>query len=154
MKLVQFRFNVFPQFLAKRFNLFLLIIIAFSALGLLLNSFSMDDDSDAKIVVINELMALNSATIADQVDVYNDWRLLFNNSETATNLSDYNLSDNDNSIIKWEFPYRTTIEGNDYLAVCADNDTFQTGLQTCFKLSYTRISNGTTATYYTDNENA
>jgi hypothetical protein len=113
---------------------FLLVIFPFIVLSFLLISCK-KDDSDKKTVVINELMPLNSTTATDQDGEYDDWIELYNNSDEAIDLSGYYLSDNDNDVTKWQFPEGTTIEGNGYLIIWADNDTLQTGLHACYKLS-------------------
>ncbi|MBK8706059.1 MAG: lamin tail domain-containing protein [Saprospiraceae bacterium] len=61
------------------------------------------DNSD---VVINELMASNSATAADNAGEFDDWIELYNKSANAINLSGYYLSDNPANLAKWEFPGR------------------------------------------------
>ncbi len=87
-------------------------------------------------VVINELMAKNEVSVADQDGAYEDWIELYNNTTAAIDLSGYYLSDD--PIInptKWKIPDGTIIEGNDYLIVWADSDTTETGLHANFKLS-------------------
>jgi hypothetical protein len=86
-------------------------------------------------VVINEIMPVNSTTIADQDGEYDDWIELFNLSYAAIDLSGYYLSDSKKEIKKWKFPHGTSIAENGYLIIWADNDTNQTGLHANFKLS-------------------
>lgn len=86
-------------------------------------------------VVINELMASNSETVADQDDQYDDWIELYNLSASEADLSGYYLSDNDNNLTRWRFPDGTVIAGNGYLIVWADSDLGQDGLHADFKLS-------------------
>ena len=88
-----------------------------------------------KGVVINEIMAANSATIADQDGEFDDWIELYNNSTSAVVLDGYYLSDNAANLTKWSFPTGTTINANDYLIIWADEDPLQTGLHADFKLS-------------------
>lgn len=89
-------------------------------------------DSD---VVINELMASNETTAADQDGEYDDWIELYNNSNVPLDLSGYFLTDNTGNLTKWEFPAGTAIEGQGYLIVWADEDGEQEGLHANFKLS-------------------
>jgi hypothetical protein len=86
-------------------------------------------------VVINELMASNSSTAADQNGEYDDWIELYNNTALPVDLSGYYLSDNPANMLKWEFPDGAVIEPNGYLIVWADEDGSQAGLHANFKLS-------------------
>ncbi len=86
-------------------------------------------------VVINEFMASNSTTAADQNGEYDDWIEFFNNDSSSVDLGGYFLSDDSTDVTQWQFPAGTVIGANDYLIVWADNDENQTGLHTNFKLS-------------------
>lgn len=86
-------------------------------------------------VVINEFMASNEATAADQNGEFDDWIELYNNSQATVDLSGWFLSDNPNNIPKWKIPDGTTIAGNGYLIVWADENGTQNGLHANFKLS-------------------
>lgn len=86
-------------------------------------------------LVINEFMASNDATVADQDGEFDDWIELYNNSGTALDLSGWYLSDNPDNLTKWEFPTGTTINANGYLIIWADEDGQQDGLHANFKLS-------------------
>jgi len=93
------------------------------------------DPIKTKFVVINELMASNSNTVNDQNGEFDDWIELFNNADTAVNLSGYYLSDSKTTPSKWKFPEGTTILPDSSLIVWADNDTLQSGLHANYKLS-------------------
>jgi hypothetical protein len=88
-------------------------------------------------VVINELMPVNSTTVADNYGEYDDWIELFNLSSSTIDLSGYYLSDNHKKPSKWQIPQGTSINGNGYLIIWADGDTTQFGLHANFKLSST-----------------
>ncbi len=90
--------------------------------------------SVASDVVLNEFMASNSTTEADQDGEYDDWVELYNNATSAVSLDGYYLTDDATDLTKWAFP-TVSIGANDYLIVWADNDTAQTGLHANFKLS-------------------
>lgn len=90
-------------------------------------------------VVINELMAANQQTIADEMGEYDDWVELYNRSNITIDLSNYILTDNDLNLEKWHFPEGTTIAPNSYLIVWADENGSQGDLHANFKLS---ASNG------------
>jgi hypothetical protein len=95
-----------------------------------------DDNPDInKSVVINEFMAVNSHTVADQDGEYDDWIELFNLSSEEIDLSGYYLTDSKNNLTKWKFPESTSIAGAGYLIIWADGDTNQVGLHTNYKLS-------------------
>lgn len=85
-------------------------------------------------VVINELMASNDATVADQDNEFDDWIELYNNTGTDISLNGYYLTDDSLDLMKWPFP-DVTIEANNYLIVWADGDLSQVGLHAGFKLS-------------------
>ena len=86
-------------------------------------------------LVINEFMASNDATAADQDGEYDDWIELYNNSASTIDLEGYFLSDDANELTKWAFPAGSFIDGNSYLIIWADNDDTQSGLHASFKLS-------------------
>lgn len=86
-------------------------------------------------VVINELMASNDVTMADQDGEFDDWIELYNNTSSSIDLSGYFLSDDALELDQWEIPSGTTIDANGYLIFWADNDDTQVGLHTNFKLS-------------------
>lgn len=86
-------------------------------------------------LVINEFMASNDATIADQDGEFDDWIELYNNGSTSIDLEGYYLSDDATDLMQWAFPAGTVIDGNSYLIVWADNDEDQSGLHSNFKLS-------------------
>jgi hypothetical protein len=89
----------------------------------------------AEDIVINELMPVNTTTIADQNGEFDDWIELFNLSDNDKDISGYYLSDNKSKVFKWHFPEGTTIPANGFLIIWADDDTTQVGLHTNYKLS-------------------
>ncbi len=86
-------------------------------------------------LVINELMASNDITIADQDGDFDDWIELYNNSSSTIDLEGYFLSDDADDLTQWAFPAGTEIEANAYLIVWADEDEDQSGLHADFKIS-------------------
>lgn len=84
-------------------------------------------------IVINEVMASNRSTAADYNGDYDDWIELYNNSGSSKSLSGYYLTDNPDSLTKWQFP-NVNIDAGEYLIVWADKDTLQYGVHTNFKL--------------------
>jgi len=86
-------------------------------------------------LVINEFMASNNETVADQDGEFDDWIELYNNGNTTIDLTGYTLSDDADELNKWTFPEGTTIDAGAYLIVWADDDEDQEGLHSSFKLS-------------------
>jgi hypothetical protein len=100
------------------------------------NSCDRDDGNNPdKTVVINEFMAVNSITAADQDGEYDDWIELYNLTNEEIDLTGYYLTDSKKNLTKWKFPSGTTITAEGYLIVWADTDTMQQGLHTNYKLS-------------------
>lgn len=89
----------------------------------------------AQSVVINEFMASNTTTIADQNGQFDDWIELYNTSNAAVNIGGWILTDNPANLTKWDFPANTFIPANGYLIVWADEDSSQVGFHANFKLS-------------------
>jgi len=85
-------------------------------------------------VVINEFMASNNQTIADQDGEFDDWIELYNNTESEISLNGFYLSDKLEEPFKWIFP-DTSIAAGGYLIIWADKDTLQEGLHCNYKLS-------------------
>jgi hypothetical protein len=86
-------------------------------------------------LVINEIMAANSFSVADQDAEYDDWVELYNGNNYSINLNGYYLSDNENEPTKWSFP-NVTIAPNDYLIIWCDTaGGTQAGLHTTYRLS-------------------
>ena len=89
----------------------------------------------ATTVVINEIMASNTATAQDQDEEYDDWIELYNTTNAAIDLSGYFISDDTEVLDKYMIPEGTTIAANGYLIIWADNDVDQVGLHANFRLS-------------------
>jgi hypothetical protein len=96
--------------------------------------YTIDIINTAGDIVINEFMADNDNTIADQDGEYDDWIELYNNTGVAVNLAGYFLSDDEDEPMQWTFP-EAVIPANGYLIIWADKDEDQDGLHTNFKLS-------------------
>ncbi|MBO6523329.1 MAG: CotH kinase family protein [Balneolaceae bacterium] len=85
-------------------------------------------------LVINELMASNSSTIADEGGAFADWLEIYNPGDIPVSLNGYYLSDNLTRKDKWAFP-DTTIAPNEYLLVWVDDDEKEGPLHASFNLS-------------------
>ncbi|RKU12265.1 hypothetical protein C6503_17680 [Candidatus Poribacteria bacterium] len=87
-------------------------------------------------VVINELMAVNTKSIADPQGQYEDWLELHNLSDNTVDLTGMYLTDKIDNLKKWEFPADTSIPAHGYLLVWLDEDgKAKAGLHANFKLS-------------------
>lgn len=92
-------------------------------------------DAGAGDLVINEFMASNDETVADQDGEFEDWVELYNNGSSSIDLEGYSLSDDGTDLMQWVFPAGTVIEANGYLTIWTDDDEDQEGLHANFKLS-------------------
>ncbi len=98
--------------------------------------FKVEADATAgNSVTINEIMATNTKTAADQDGQFDDWIELFNTSDQPADLGGWFISDNPQNFAKWIIPAGTIVPGNGYLMVWCDEDGTQTGLHANFKLS-------------------
>jgi len=68
--------------------------------------------------VINEIMAANLSTIADDDGDFSDWIEIFNRGNQSVNLAGYGLSDDYDRPFRWIFP-DVTLEPGEYLLVWA-----------------------------------
>ena len=93
-----------------------------------------NDQNTSDILVINEFMADNETTIADELDEYEDWIELYYNIPYTMSLNGYFLTDDLNNPSKWTFP-DIEISGQGYILIWADDDEEQGPMHTNFKLS-------------------
>lgn len=89
----------------------------------------------SSVLVINEFMADNETTIADEAGEYDDWIELLNIGEESIDLSGCTMSDALDQPDEWTFPAGTIIEPGEHLLVWADEDLDQGPLHADFKLS-------------------
>jgi len=90
------------------------------------------DPAQAQLV-INEFMASNARTITDDSGEYDDWIELHNPHDYPTNLSGLYLTDDFDNPTRWAFS-DTSIAGQGYLLIWADDDTARAKLHASFKL--------------------
>jgi hypothetical protein len=86
-------------------------------------------------LVVNEFMADNETTVADEAGEFEDWVEIHNTGTEAVDLSDMYLTDDLSFRDKWKFAAGTTIPAGGYLLVWCDNDVEQGLLHTTFKLA-------------------
>lgn len=82
---------------------------------------------------LNEFMASNDATLADEAGEFDDWVELYNGSSESINLSGYFLTDNLARPDKWILP-DTLLAPGGFLLIWADDDTEQGPLHAPYKL--------------------
>jgi len=99
-------------------------------------SLTIVNPNDINDIQINELLAINDLTLGDDYGEFDDWIELINHGETSVELDGYYLTDNQNQLTKWSFPFTNiTIEPDSFLIIWCDNDDEQGDLHTNFKLS-------------------
>src|SRR4051812_48674366 len=69
---------------------------------------------------INEIVAVNATTLADEDGGYSDWIELYNPDSTAVDLTGWYLTDSPANKTKWQFP-SVTLSARGYLVVFASN---------------------------------
>jgi hypothetical protein len=84
-------------------------------------------------IVINELLAINDTTIADEFGEFEDWIELYNAGPSPVNLSGFRLSDDPETPGGYALP-DVTLPSGGFLLVWADNDPTQGALHTNFSL--------------------
>lgn len=83
---------------------------------------------------INEFMASNHSTIADEKGQYDDWVELYNGEDTTINLNQFYLTDDLAKKTKWRFP-SVFIQPKKWILIWCDEDSSQGILHSNFKLS-------------------
>lgn len=86
-------------------------------------------------IVINEVMASNTSSIADEAGQFDDWIELYNTSSSSVDISNYYISDDSMNYTKFTIPAGTIMAPNSYLIIWADEDASQGPLHANFKLS-------------------
>lgn len=86
-------------------------------------------------IVINELMASNTSTLADPQGEFDDWVELLNVSNAPVSLEGMYLSDSARNVRKWEIPAGMSLAPGERLIVFLDEDGSADGLHANFKLS-------------------
>ena len=100
----------------------------------------LDNDSEAVTsdLYINEVMASNTNTIADEFGDFNDWIEIYNNASTPADLAGLSITDDVTLPAKYQFPSgsaTTVIAPGGFILVWADNTIAQGALHTNFTLS-------------------
>ena len=85
-------------------------------------------------VVINEFMASNKSTIADETGAFEDWIELYNPGRKNINLSGYYLSDDPEHLTKFKIPSKTVLNKKSFVLFWASGDVSRGNRHTNFKL--------------------
>lgn len=98
-----------------------------------------DDNNHRGGLVINEFMAINDSTIADDNSDYDDWIELYNGDTEAIDVGGMYVSDDVNNIDAYQIPTTnpatTTIPSKSFLLLWTDRETAQGILHVDIKLS-------------------
>lgn len=86
-------------------------------------------------VYVNEIMAKNETTIADEAGEYEDWVELYYTGPEPLYLGDKYLSDNPDNPTKWKFKEGSFIYPNQFRVVWLDDDVDQGQFHANFKLA-------------------
>lgn len=89
-------------------------------------------------IYINEFMATNSSTIADEFGEFDDWIELYNASEVDVNLAGYYISDDIGNLTKYRIPLNSTVANlpaEGWKMIWADDQSSQGDLHASFALS-------------------
>ncbi|MBU2555934.1 MAG: CotH kinase family protein [Bacteroidetes bacterium] len=89
---------------------------------------------DTPLLFINEIMADNESTIADEHGNYSDWIEIYNGDSEPVFLGDFYLTDNFDSPNKWKMP-SVTLPVNGFALFWADGDPSLGEYHASFKLS-------------------
>lgn len=88
---------------------------------------------------VNEIMASNSSTIADEQGDFDDWVEIINTGNLSVNFGGMYVSDDPENLTKWQIPTNqsasTTIAPGQFLLIWFDNDTDDGALHVGPKLS-------------------
>lgn len=109
------------------------ILLLTTLLLISVESFSQCEPFFGKLV-INEFMASNNTTAADEFGEFDDWVEIYNGSDEPIDMEGYFLSDNHGNRTKFVFP-SVTIDSDDVLIIWCDGQPEQGELHTAFGLS-------------------
>jgi spore coat protein CotH len=86
-------------------------------------------------VRLNEFLADNDSSLADEAGEYEDWIELVNLSASEIDLGGYRLSDDASDPTQWRVPSGTLLAAGERVLIWADNDPEDGPLHATFKLS-------------------
>jgi len=86
-------------------------------------------------VVLNEALVVNATGLVDEAGEREPWVELFSTANTARDLSDHFLTDNDALPRRWRFPAGTTLEPGAFLVVFLDGEPFEGSAHAGFRFT-------------------
>jgi hypothetical protein len=108
------------------------------SLSVQLNGSIIEQPNEEPLVYINEFMASNSSTIADEFGEFDDWVELYNPNPFAIDLAGFYISDDLSNLTKYQISENSdnaVIAAFGWLLIWADNQVEQGDLHTSFALS-------------------
>lgn len=118
-----------------RYNLIFLFILTFFIQSCDKPTEPPKNEASQKLkLFINEFMASNKSTIADEKGQYDDWVELYNGEDTIINLNQFYLTDDFLKKTKWRIP-TVLIQPKSWILIWCDEDSSQGILHANFKLS-------------------
>lgn len=116
------------------------VLLTGSALEVLvqLNGTIIEQPNEEPLIYINEFMASNTASIADEFGEFDDWIELYNPNPFAIDLAGYYISDDLSNLTKYQIPENSdnaVIAASGWLLIWADNQVEQGDLHASFALS-------------------
>ncbi len=103
-----------------------------------LNGTIIEQPNEEPLIYINEFMASNTASIADEFGEFDDWIELYNPNPFAIDLAGYYISDDLSNLTKYQIPENSdnaVIAASGWLLIWADNQVEQGDLHASFALS-------------------
>ena len=77
-------------------------------------------------VYVNEVLAVNDSTIADELGEYDDWMELYNVGDEAVDVGGLYITDTLSQLTRWQIPIghpdSTTIQAKGFLVLWADGE--------------------------------
>ena len=86
-------------------------------------------------IEINEVMSSNKGSVPDETGDFPDWIEIYNNTDSALDISGFGLTDELISAAKWTFPEGSVLQPRGYIVVFCSGDPTRGKLHTPFKLS-------------------
>lgn len=106
----------------RRVNAVLIVLVLFGTIAPIILR-PATADAQVTSVVINEFLAVNEATLADNTGQFEDWIELRNTTGSTIDLGGWTLADSSNA---FTFPGGTSLGGGQYLVVWASGDVSRT----------------------------
>ena len=100
----------------------------------LLSELPVYSPQDSVFLYVNELMASNDTTVADETGDYDDWIEVYNLGLAPVDLQGFYLTDDPTDPTVWAFP-DTSVPAGGYLLIWADDEPGEGPLHATFRLS-------------------